>query len=88
MKDEAFESKDKQIVPFLLTQQGINFLGTRSLGPIIFFRFSPKPLCIELIDKFIAHTAPPVQPKVILDAVEAFRDRIFSMKDVNKYEKK
>ena len=82
MKNEDFyESKDKQIVPFLLTQKGITFLGTEIKSFILFFKFSPFDKCIELTNAFMARKAPLVQPKDLLDAVEAYRDRVFEMKD-------
>lgn len=80
MKD-FYESKDKQVVPFLLIQPHIKFLGTRTDGFVIYFRFSPLEICRELVNAFMSRQAPPVDPKTLLDAVETFRDRIFEMKD-------
>lgn len=79
--ENLYESKDKKIVPFLFTCKDIKFAGTRQDGPVIYFQFSPFDKCVELVDQFITHNAPLVQPKDLLDAVETFRDRIFSMKD-------
>jgi hypothetical protein len=79
--ENTYESKDKQIVPFLLTQSDISFLGTRLEGSIVYFRFSPKEKCGELVNAFSSRKAPLVQPKDLLDAVETFRDRVFEMKD-------
>lgn len=81
MDTHDFESKDKQIVPFLLTQPSIKFLGTRTSGSIVYFRFSPLETCEELVNKFISRRAPAVDPKSLLDAVESFRDMIFEMKE-------
>lgn len=81
MDTHSFESKDKQIVPFLLTQRNIKFLGTRSDGPVLFFRFAPFENCRKLANDFISRKAPLVQPKDLLDALEAFRDRVFEMKE-------
>ena len=80
MKD-IYESKDKQIIPFLLTQPEIKFLGTRLEGSILYFQFSPLEKCQELVNAFMSRQAPPVDPKTLLEAVETFRDRIFEMKD-------
>jgi len=76
-----YESKDKQVVPFLLICPEVNFTGTRTEGSVIYFQFSPIKKCEQLVNNFISHKAPLVQPKDLLDAVEAFRDRIFEMKD-------
>lgn len=80
MNDE-FESKDKQITPFLLTQETVKFLGTRAVGAIVYFRFAPYNSCLQLVNDFITKKAPSVQPKDLLDAVEAYRDIIFEMKE-------
>lgn len=76
-----YESKDKQIVPFLLIQSGIQFLGTRISNSVVYFQFSPTERCQQIVNQFISHSAPPVQAKDLLDAVETFRDRVFEMKD-------
>lgn len=81
--DEIFESKDKQIIPFLLTQAEINFLGTRKTNSIVYFRFSPSSKCEELVNQFASRKAPLVQPKDLLEAVETFRDIVFEMKEKN-----
>ena len=81
MNNEVYESRDKQIVPFLLTQPDLRFLGTRKEGSIIYFQFSPLDKCEELINQFSSRKAPLLQPKDLLDAVETFRDRIFEMKE-------
>ena len=80
MKD-YYESRDKQIIPFLLTQPEITFIGTRLEGSILYFQFLPRNICEQLANDFISRKAPLVQAKDLLDAVEAFRDRIFEMKD-------
>ena len=81
---EIYESKDKQICPFLLTQSEIKFLGTRLKDSILYFQFSPLEKCQRLVNDFMARQAPLVDPKTLLDAVESFRDRIFEMKDKRK----
>lgn len=78
-----YESKDRQVVPFLLIQPEVNFIGTRIEGAIVYFQFSPHDKCEQLVNDFISRKAPLVQPKDLLDAVEAFKDRIFEMKDKN-----
>lgn len=78
---DIFETKDKQIVPFLLVQPEVNFLGTKLSGSIVYFQFSPLRKCQQLVNDFSSRRAPLVQPKDLLDAVETFRDRIFEMKD-------
>ncbi len=83
--DNIFETKDKQITPFLLTQPNIKFLGTRVVGSIVYFRFVPYNTCSDLINAFITRKASLVQPKELLDAVEAFRDVVFEMKEKEKY---
>lgn len=79
--ENVYESRDKQIVPFLFTQGGISFLGTRIDYPVVYFQFSPYKRCVELVNLFTSNKAPLVQPKELLDAVETFRDRVFEMKD-------
>lgn len=78
--NEIYESKDKQICPFLLIQPCIKFLGTRANGSIIYFKFSPLEKCQRLVNSFISKQAPLVQPKDLLDAVETFRDTVFANK--------
>lgn len=77
MKDVIYESKDKQIVPFLLTRHDISFTGTRVDGFIVYFQFFPLVRCQELVNAFISGRAPLVQPKELLDAVESFRSMVF-----------
>ena len=79
--EEPYESRDKQIIPFLLIQPDITLIGTRLEGSILYFQFSPRDKCEQLVNNFISRKAPLVQPKDLLDAVEAFRDRIFEIKD-------
>jgi len=76
-----FESKCKQVVPFLLIMPEVNFVGTRKEGAIIYFQFSPFDKCQELVNLFSSRKAPLVQPKDLLDAVETFRDRVFELKN-------
>ena len=85
--EALYESKDKQVVPFLLIQPDVNFTGTRKEGSIIYFQFSSLDRCQELVNLFSSRKAPLVQPKDLLDAVETFRDRVFEMKEKNNYEK-
>ena len=82
MKD-VYESKDKQIVPFLLIQPEVNFFGTKLVGSIVYFQFSPSDKCQRLVNDFSSRKASLVQPKDLLDAAETFRDRIFEMKEKN-----
>lgn len=81
--ETKYESKDKQVVPFLLIQPEVNFIGTRIEGAIVYFQFSPSDKCYQLVNDFISHKAPLVQPKDLLDAVETFRNRVFEMKTKN-----
>lgn len=76
-----YETKDKQVVPFLLIQPDIKFLGTRLDGSILYFQFSPEEKCQQLVNDFASRKAPLVQPKDLLDAVETFRDLVFEMKE-------
>jgi hypothetical protein len=78
---DVFESKDKQIVPFLMVQEGVKLLSIELKGPIVYFNFSPLDKCTDLINQFMTRKAPLVQPKDLLDAVETYRDRVFEMKD-------
>jgi len=82
---EIYESKDKQICPFLLIQPEIEFLGIKQEGFIAYFQFSPLEKCQKLVNAFVTRKAPLVQPKTLLDAVETFRDRIFEMKDKKRH---
>lgn len=78
-----YESSDKQIVPFLLTQD-VELAGSRlSEKKILFFLFTPFEKCVKLVNDFMSRKAPLVQPKDLLDAVETFRDRIFEVKKGN-----
>lgn len=81
MNYKIFESRDKQICPFLLIQPEITFLGTKITNSIIYFQFSPFDKCEQLVNQFSSKSAPLVQAKDLLDAVETYRDRVFEMKD-------
>ncbi len=78
--DDIYECRDKQIVPFLLTQQEINFIGIRNDGGIIYFRFSSSEKCQKLVNDFTTRKAPVCQPKDLLDAVESFKRIVFETK--------
>lgn len=78
--NDLYQSKDKQICPFLLTQDGIKFEGTKLAGRTIYFQFSPRAKCEQLVNDYISRQAPMVQPKILLDAVESYRDVIFKNK--------
>jgi len=82
--NDVYESKDKQIVPYLLIQPEIRFLGTDLVGPILYFKFSPRDKCDFLVNQFLTRRAKPVDPKTLLDAVEIYRDRVFEMKEKTK----
>lgn len=77
---DVFESKDKQVCPFLLIQSEISYLGTRISNSIVYFQFSPADKCRQLVNRFISKNAPLVQAKDLLDAVETFKDIVFEMR--------
>lgn len=81
MDNKIYECRDKNISPFLLIQKEITFLGTRVDNSIVYFQFSPKDKCEELVNQFSSRKAPLVQAKDLLDAVETYRDRVFEMKN-------
>lgn len=83
--NKTYKTKDKQIVPFLLTQQEINLVGTEEERGILYFNFSPQDKCISLVNSFINKNAPFVQAKDLLEAVETFRDMVFQMKEKKRY---
>lgn len=82
--DDVYESRDKQVCPFLLIQREIKFIGTRIDNQVVYFRFSPLIKCQELVNQFSSRQAALCQPKDLLDAVETFRDRVFEIKEKNK----
>ena len=83
-KEVLYESSDKQIVPFLLTQPEVQLAGSRlSEKRILYFIFAPFDKCVKLVNDFMSRKAPLVQPKDLLDAVETFRDRVFEVKKGN-----
>lgn len=86
--NDIYESRDKQIAPFLLIQKDITFLGTKLSNYSIYFQFSPFDKCQKLANQFTSRKAPLVQAKDLLDAVETYRDRVFEMKDKNKHDYK
>lgn len=79
--NDFYETKDKQITPFLLTRKDLQFHGTKLVGNTIFFLFTPSQKAQELANKFITHQSDPVDPKTLLEAVETYRDFIFEMKE-------
>lgn len=80
---DIYETKDKQVVPFLLTQKDVTFLGTNPVGNTLYFQFLPFDKCQLLVAAFATRKAPLVQPKDILEAVETYRDMVFEMKEKN-----
>lgn len=78
--DDVYESKDKQICPYLLIQSDVKFLGTRVTDGIVYFQFVPQNRCLELINAFYTRKAPPCQPKDLLDAFESFKQLVFEAK--------
>jgi len=78
--ENIYESKDKQVCPFLLIQPEISYLGTRIFTSIVYFQFSPVDKCRELVNLFVSKNAPLVQAKDLLDAVETFKGIVFEMK--------
>jgi len=82
-KNDIFLTKDKQIAPYLLTQEQIQFVGTKIVGSSIYFQFSPFDACQLLVNKFLTRKAEPVDPKTLLEMVEVYRDRVFEMKEKN-----
>lgn len=81
--NDIYESKDRQISPFLLVQPEIQFLGTRVENYIIYFQFSPQEKCQQLVNAFLSRQAPMVQPKDLLDAVDTFKMKVIEMKNKN-----
>ncbi|OGY20794.1 MAG: hypothetical protein A3A65_01310 [Candidatus Chisholmbacteria bacterium RIFCSPLOWO2_01_FULL_49_14] len=79
MDQTRYESKDRQICPFLLIQPNIKFLGTRVENSIIYFQFSPLEKCLQLVNSFLSRQAPLVQPKDLLDAVDTFRHKVYEV---------
>ena len=75
-----YESRDKMICPFLLIHQEVNFFGTKLVGSIVYFQFSPLNTCEKLVNEFVSGKASPVPPKKLLDAVETYRDLVFQTK--------
>lgn len=82
--NDFFETKDKQITPYLFTQPEIQYHGVRTYGQSIYFLFSPKEKAQELANLFLSRKANPVEPKNLLEAVETYRDVIFEMKEKRK----
>ncbi len=79
--NDKFQTKDKQLTPYLLTRSDIQFHGTLIIGNNIYFLFSPKDRVQELANQFLTRKADPVEPKTLLEAVESYRDVIFEMKE-------
>ncbi len=81
---EYFKTKDKQLAPYLLIRSDLQFEGTLIIGPTIYFSFSPYERALAITNKFITHKADLVDPKLLLEAVETYRDIIFEMKEKRK----
>ncbi len=79
--DIFFETKDKQLTPYLFTRRDIQYHGTRLYGDSIYFLFSPKNKAQDLANLFVSRKTDPVQPKDLLEAVETYRDVVFEMKE-------
>lgn len=74
---------DKCLVPFLMTCENINFLGSERRGEIVFFKFAPDEFVKEAIEKFYKRTAIPLQPKDLMDSVERFKKEVYRLKNNN-----
>lgn len=85
--NDFYETKDKQVVPFLLTRKELRYCGTRVIGESIYFLFSPLNEAEDLANQFVSRKAPLVQPKDLLEAVESYRDVVFEMKEKIKNER-
>lgn len=83
--NDYFETKDKQIAPYLLTRPEIEYHGVRTYGQSVYFLFSPKEKAQELAYRFMSRQADLVEPKNLLEAVETYRDVIFEMKEKRSY---
>ncbi len=79
--NDKFQTKDKQLTPYLLTRFDLQFHGTLIIGESIYFLFSPKDKAQQLANLFLTRKADPVEPKTLLEAVESYRDVIFEMKE-------
>ncbi|MFZ5366499.1 MAG: hypothetical protein ACOZBZ_04415 [Patescibacteria group bacterium] len=82
--NDIFETKDKQLTPYLLIQPDVKFLGSKLLGTTIYFLFAPKDRCEKLVNAYLSRQAPLVQAKDLLDSVESYRDMVFEMKEKGK----
>lgn len=80
---ELFETRDRNVVPFLLTQKQVDLVGSRLVGNTIYFQFTPKDICEDLVNAFVMRKAPLIQPKDLLDAVDVFKNMVFELKEKN-----
>lgn len=82
--EKMYETRDKHLIPFLLTQkETVKLVGTKVVGTTVYFQFAPFDMCEELVKQYMTFNAPLVQPKILMEAVETFRDMIFQERDKN-----
>lgn len=75
-----YESKDKQVVPFLFLQKEVAYKGSFVRNNEIIFLFSPLDRSNDLVNLFLTRKAPLVQPKDLLDATETYKNIVFEFK--------
>lgn len=84
-QDIHFE-KDKRLIPFLLSQSELNFIGTELVNGVVFFKFYPFVSAEKAINNFYNRTAPLVHPIDILESVERFKNELLKAKNyIGKY---
>jgi hypothetical protein len=79
--ENVYESKDRQVVPFLFVQKCVVYKGSFVRNGEMIFLFSPFDESSNLVNLFLTRKAPLVQPKDLLDAVETYKNIVFGMKN-------
>ena len=77
--DTIAEVKDLQVASYLYATQIVKIVGNKRLSNgTVLIQFSPKDKVEKLISLYWNLQAPPIQPKVLLNAQRDVKDLIFS----------
>lgn len=66
---DTYEEKDKYIAAYLMALEDVSFTGTKAVGDVVYFQFSPAEKARNYGEQFLAKSAMPIQPKDFVDAI-------------------
>ena len=81
MKNDIYESRDKHIVPYLLTQSEVKLIDKKTIGVVVYFQFTPFDKCEILVHNFLTRNAQQMQPKDLFDAMDRYKYMLYETKN-------